>query len=106
VHRSGTGLPRVSLYRSYETQRCRASFSYGLAGISSRWIREEAAMAAITLNTAPRAQPVVRRLKTALLLVRAMGDAFVSYRMRLAAAEAARARPQQRPNASSPETAP
>jgi hypothetical protein len=62
-------------------------------------------MAAITLNTAQRAQPVARRLKRALLL-RAMGDAFVSYRLRLAASEAARARPRQRPNASSPKTAP
>jgi hypothetical protein len=71
-----------------------------------RWIREEAAMAAITLNTAQRAQPVARRLRTALLFLRAMGDAFVSYRMRLAALEAARARPRQRPNASSAKTAP
>lgn len=59
-------------------------------------------MAAITFNTAHRAGKIRERLDTALAVLRETLDAFVSYRMRLAAAEAEHARPQ--PGASSQRT--
>jgi hypothetical protein len=52
-------------------------------------------MAAIAVNPARRAGRVERRFKTLLTLVREMLDAFVSRRMRRAAAEAAPARRRQ-----------
>jgi hypothetical protein len=52
-------------------------------------------MAAIAFNPARRAGRVERRFKTVLTLVREMLDAFVSRRMRRAAAEAAPARRRQ-----------
>jgi hypothetical protein len=61
----------------------------------ARWIRKEAAMAAIAFNPARRAGRVERRFKAVLTLVREMLDAFVSRRMRRAAAEAAPARRRQ-----------
>jgi hypothetical protein len=57
-----------------------------------RWIREEAAMAAITLNTAHQADRFGQKLETVLAVVREMLDAFVSNRMRKVAAEAEYAR--------------
>jgi hypothetical protein len=51
------------------------SLSYGIVGTSCPWIREETSVAAITI-------------------LRAIFDAFVSYRMRQAAAQAEQARPR------------
>jgi hypothetical protein len=51
------------------------------------WIREEAAMAAITFNTALHA---AARLQAALSATREKIDAFVSYQMRVATAEVER----------------
>jgi hypothetical protein len=45
-------------------------------------------MAAITFTTVHQAEHIQGRLKTVLTVLREMLDAFVSYRMRLAAAEA------------------
>jgi hypothetical protein len=59
------------------------------------WIRKEVAMAAIAFNAAHQAEQVGERLTTVLTLLRGMLDAFVSYRMRLAASEAEHARPRQ-----------
>jgi hypothetical protein len=62
-------------------------------------------MAAITCNTAGaahRAEQSRDRLGAVVAVLRDMLDAFVSYRIRLAAAEAEHARP--RPEASSPLT--
>jgi hypothetical protein len=67
-----------------------------------RWIREDAAMAAITLNTVNQAAHVREQLKTVLTAFREMLDAFVSNRMRQAAAEAAHARSRQPLGTSSP----
>jgi hypothetical protein len=53
------------------------------------WIHEEAAMAAITFNTAQR---TAERLEAVLIAVGEKIDPSVSYQMRLAAAEAERAR--------------
>jgi hypothetical protein len=52
-------------------------------------------MAAIAFNAAHQAAQAGKRLKTVLTLLRRMLHAFVSYRMRLAAAEAEQARPRQ-----------
>ena len=52
-------------------------------------------MAAIAFNGAHQAEQAGERLKTVLTLLRRMLDAFVSYRMRLAASEAEHARPRQ-----------
>lgn len=52
-------------------------------------------MAAIAFNVAHRAEPVGERHYAALALLRRMLDAFVSYRMRLAASEAEHARPRR-----------
>jgi glutaminase len=59
------------------------------------WNRKEVAMAAIAFNDAHQAEQAGERLKTVLTLLRRMLDAFVSYRMRLAASEADHARPRQ-----------
>src|SRR3979490_625014 len=61
-----------------------------------RWIREEAAMVAITLNTVHQTARVREQLKTVHAFFREMLDAFVSNRMRRAAAEAGWARPRGR----------
>jgi hypothetical protein len=58
----------------------------------AHWIRKEVAMTAITFNTAHQAEHIRQRLETALAALREMLDAFVSYRMRKAAAEAEHAR--------------
>jgi hypothetical protein len=50
-------------------------------------------MAAITFNTAHQKQHVREQLNAALTVLREMLDAFVSYRMRRAAAEAKHVRP-------------
>lgn len=65
-------------------------------------------MATITFNTAHQAGQVRQRRQTAFAFLREMLDAFVSYRMRLAAAEAEHARrPQlQRTSSSQPKNAP
>ena len=52
-------------------------------------------MAAIAFSVAHQAEQVGERLTTVLTLLRRMLNAFVSYRMRLAASEAEHARPQQ-----------
>jgi hypothetical protein len=59
------------------------------------WIRKEVAMAAIAFSVAHQTEQVGERLTTVLTLLRRMLDAFVSYRMRLAASEAEHARPRQ-----------
>lgn len=59
-------------------------------------------MAAITFNTAQRVGQLQGRFETALTNLREMLDAFVSHRMRLAAAAAERARPRQVRDAPSP----
>jgi hypothetical protein len=59
-------------------------------------------MAAITFNTAYRKQPVREQLQTVLAAFREMLDAFVSNRMRRAAAEAEFAGPGQPLGTSSP----
>jgi len=60
-----------------------------------RWIREEAAMAAITVNTVHQAAHVREQLKTILAAFREMLDALVSNRIRQAAADAEYARSRQ-----------
>ena len=52
-------------------------------------------MAAITFNTAHQKEHVREQLKTVLAAFREMLDAFVSNRMRRAAAEAEHVRPRQ-----------
>jgi hypothetical protein len=59
-------------------------------------------MAAITFNTAHRKQPVGERFQTVPAALREMLDAFVSNRMRRAAAEAEHIRPRLPQSASSP----
>jgi hypothetical protein len=58
----------------------------------AHWIRKEVAMTAITFKTAHQAEYIRQRLETALAALREMLDAFVSHRMRKAAAEAKRVR--------------
>jgi hypothetical protein len=68
-----------------------------------RQLREEAAMAAITFNAADRKLHIREQLKAVLAAFRAMLDAFVSNRMRRAAAQAghiSRRRPQGTPSIS------
>jgi hypothetical protein len=65
-----------------------------------RWIRKEAAMAAITLSAVHQVGQVREQLKTVLAAFRAMLDAFVSNRMRRAAAEAEHVRPLGTPSPS------
>jgi hypothetical protein len=60
-----------------------------------RWIREDAAMAAIALNTVRQAEHVREQFKPVLAAFREMLDAVVSNRMRQAAAEAEHARSRQ-----------
>jgi hypothetical protein len=60
-----------------------------------RGIREEAAMAAITFDAVQQAAHVREQLKAVLAAFREMLDAFVSNRMRRAAAEAEHARSRQ-----------
>jgi hypothetical protein len=55
-------------------------------------------MAAITFNTAHQKEHFREQLEAALTLLREMLDAFVSYRMRQAAAEAEHVLPQQGPS--------
>jgi hypothetical protein len=59
-------------------------------------------MAAIAFNTAHRKEQVREQFKDVLAAFREKLDAFVSNRMRRAAAEAEQVRPRQRPGASSP----
>ena len=59
-------------------------------------------MAAITFNSAHRAEHIGGRLKPALTVLREMLDAYVSHRIRLAALEAEHVRPRQPPGTSSP----
>ena len=59
-------------------------------------------MAAITFNTAHEAEHIRGRLETVLIVLREKLDAFVSYRMRLAASEAEHVRPRQLRGTSSP----
>src|ERR1700692_1908837 len=53
----------------------------------ARWIRKEAAMAAITLDSALQKQQARKQLETALAAYREMLDTFVSNQLRRAAAE-------------------
>jgi len=59
------------------------------------WIREKAAMAAITFNAAHQKERVREQLDTVLTAFRETLDAFVSNRMRRSAAEAEFVRPRQ-----------
>jgi len=59
-------------------------------------------MAAITFNTAHRKQLVREQFQTVLAALRETLDAFVSNRMRRAAAEAGHIRPRLPPGTSSP----
>jgi hypothetical protein len=59
-------------------------------------------MAAIAFNAAHQREHVREQLETILAVLREMLDAFVSNRMRQAAAEAEYARPRQFQRASSP----
>jgi hypothetical protein len=59
-------------------------------------------MAAITFNAARRKRPVREQFQTVLAALRDMLDAFVSNRMRRAAAEAEHIRPRLPPGTSSP----
>ena len=52
-------------------------------------------MAAITFNTVHQKAHIREQLKTVLTVLREMLDAFVSYRMRRAAAEAELVRPRR-----------
>ncbi len=99
---AGTNSPPELLYLSYETSRQSISHSYDIVGTSCALDSWEAAMAAITFNTADTA----RRgwLEAVLAVLRDKLDAFVSYRMRLAAAAAEHARPRQVRAASSSST--
>ena len=63
--------------------------------IMARWIREEAAMAAITLDSALRKSRPGNSSKPLLAAYREMLDTFVSNQLRQAAAEAEHARPRQ-----------
>jgi hypothetical protein len=67
-----------------------------------RWIREEAAMAAIAFNTVNQATHVREQLKTVLATFREILDTLVSNRMRRTAAEAEHARSRQPLGTSSP----
>jgi hypothetical protein len=67
-----------------------------------RWILEEAAMAAITLNIAHQKEQARKQLETALAAYREMLDTFASNQMRQAAVEAARAGARQTPDKTSP----
>jgi type II secretory pathway pseudopilin PulG len=67
----------------------------------ARWIRKEATMAAITLDSALQKQQARKQLETALAAYREMLDTFVSNQMRKAAAEAEQAGPPQLPITSS-----
>jgi hypothetical protein len=60
-----------------------------------RWIREEAAMAAMTFDAVHQAEQVRAQLEAALASLRQMLDAFVSYRMRLVVAAAEHSRPRR-----------
>jgi hypothetical protein len=62
-----------------------------------RWIREEAAMAAITLNAAGRNEHGQAQRHGVLAALRDMIDAFVSNQMRKAAAEAEHFRARRLP---------
>jgi type II secretory pathway pseudopilin PulG len=66
------------------------------------WIPEEAAMAAITFNTAHQKQQVRKQIEAALAAYREMLDTFVSNQMRRTAAEAEHGRPRQTLGATSP----
>jgi hypothetical protein len=65
-----------------------------------RWIREEAAMATITFGTMHQEEHIRGQLRTVLAAFREMLDAFVSNRMRRAAAEAEHVRPLGTPSRS------
>jgi hypothetical protein len=79
-----------------------SGFPIATSAHHARQVREEAIMAAITFTTAHQKEQVREPLKTALAAFHEMLDAFVSNRMRRAAAEAEQVRPRQRPGASSP----
>jgi hypothetical protein len=61
----------------------------------ARWIREEAAMAAIIFNATHQKEQVREQLDAVLTAFRKVLDAFVSNRMRQSAAEAEQVRPRQ-----------
>jgi hypothetical protein len=82
------------LYFSYETQRRAIWLSYGSAAHHTCWIRKEAVMAATTLNAPHRKGHVREQFGSVLRAFREMLDAFVSNRMRRAAAEAGHVRPR------------
>jgi type II secretory pathway pseudopilin PulG len=61
----------------------------------ARWIRKEAAMAAITVDSVLQKQQARKQLEAALAAYREMLDTFVSNQLRQAAAEAEQAGPRQ-----------
>ena len=77
------------LYFHYAMRRRLSRIPMALTAHHGGWIHEEAAMAAIAFNAAQRA---AGRFEAVLTAVREMIDAFVSYQMRQAAAEAEPAR--------------
>jgi hypothetical protein len=81
------------LYFSYETQRRANWLSYGVVAHHGCWIREEAAMAA-AFYAAHRKGHVREQFGGVVTALREMLDAFVSNRMRRAAAEAEHVRPR------------
>jgi hypothetical protein len=67
----------------------------------ARWIRKEAAMAAITLDPVLQKQQARKQLEAALAAYREMLNTFVSNQPRQAAAATGQAGPRQFPIASS-----
>ncbi len=61
-------------------------------------------MAQMILDTGHQADSIRNRFRARFTLLREMLDAFVSYRMRVAAAEAEHVRSRQTPNAQLPST--
>jgi hypothetical protein len=71
-----------------------------------RWIRKEVAMTAIAFSTTHQAEHIRQTLGTVLAVLREMLDAFVSNRMRKAAAAAEHARSRRLQDAHTPATGP
>lgn len=94
----------VLIYACYKTHPRSIWHSYGILGTSSAGIPKDAAMAATAFHTALQAEPIRGRLKTVLAALRQTLDAFVSYRIRLAATKAGHIRPLKLKNTSSSST--
>jgi hypothetical protein len=94
AHEGGTFRLPAFLYFSYETQRRAIWLSYGSAAHHTCWIRKEAVMAATTFNAPHWKGHVREQLGSVLHAFREMLDAFVSNRIRRAAAEAEHLNPR------------